>query len=160
MIENKSITFSRCTWNLSTPLSMEDKVVRSSMQSSRILPTRSQADEDPHTTGGVAEPREPLHPQEPPKNQNFSTHIPSPHLPQSQCPKSNSLNPLSMVSKIKLSSSLVLHLLTSLIVGGASGIGKAMVEYFHSKGAKVVFGDLNDTNGKAIADKLGEYVRV
>ena len=33
-----------------------------------------------------------------------------------------------------------------------------MVEYFHSKGAKVVFGDLNDTHGKAIAEKLGEYV--
>ena len=40
-------------------------------------------------------------------------------------------------------------------LGGASGIGKAMVEYFHSKGAKVVFGDVNDTNGKAIAEKLG-----
>lgn len=45
---------------------------------------------------------------------------------------------------------------TLLTSGGASGIGKSIVEYFHSKGAKVVFGDLNDTNGKAIADKLGE----
>jgi len=34
------------------------------------------------------------------------------------------------------------------------------VEYFHSKGAKVVFGDLNDTNGKAIAERLGEYIPV
>ena len=32
-----------------------------------------------------------------------------------------------------------------------------MVEYFHSKGAKVVFGDLNDESGKEIEQKLGEY---
>ena len=44
-----------------------------------------------------------------------------------------------------------------LTTGGASGIGKAMVEYFHSKGAKVVFGDLTDEPGKEIEQKLGEY---
>jgi len=33
-----------------------------------------------------------------------------------------------------------------------------MVDYFHSKGAKVVFGDLNDASGKEIEKKLGEYV--
>jgi hypothetical protein len=32
-----------------------------------------------------------------------------------------------------------------------------MVEYFHSKGVKVVFGDLDDKNGNDIADKLGKY---
>jgi NADP-dependent 3-hydroxy acid dehydrogenase YdfG len=62
-----------------------------------------------------------------------------------------------MASKIKSSSSLVqCHFVRKLTVGGASGIGKAMVEYFHSKGAKVVFGDLNDKSGQGIADKLGK----
>jgi len=32
-----------------------------------------------------------------------------------------------------------------------------MVELFHSKGAKVVFGDLNDTNGQALVQQLGEF---
>jgi len=41
-------------------------------------------------------------------------------------------------------------------IGGASGIGKAMVEYFHEKGGKVVFGDLNDKSGEALAERLGE----
>jgi NADP-dependent 3-hydroxy acid dehydrogenase YdfG len=68
-----------------------------------------------------------------------------------------------MVSRAKSSSLRVIPALMELgltCIGGASGIGKAMVEYFHSKGAKVVFGDLNDKNGKAIADSLGTYVRL
>jgi NAD(P)-dependent dehydrogenase (short-subunit alcohol dehydrogenase family) len=32
-----------------------------------------------------------------------------------------------------------------------------MVEYFHSKGAKVVFGDVNDRNGQAVVEKLDGF---
>jgi len=62
-----------------------------------------------------------------------------------------------MLLRAKLSLSPVRKDKLELILGGASGIGKAMVEYFHGKGAKVVFGDLNDKSGKEIEQKLGEY---
>jgi NADP-dependent 3-hydroxy acid dehydrogenase YdfG len=63
-----------------------------------------------------------------------------------------------MLSKIKssLSQASPFHDFIANKVGGASGIGKAMVEYFHSKGARIVFGDVNDKAGKEIANKLGE----
>jgi len=43
----------------------------------------------------------------------------------------------------------------AVITGGASGIGKASVELFVAEGAHVVFGDIQDDRGKALADKLG-----
>jgi hypothetical protein len=106
--------FQQMHLDLSVPLSLEDKVVRSSMfkvlgycrrdLKQMRFPIRP-AGSPTHVNLST--------PRNPPKNQNFSTHIPSPHLPQSQsqCPRSNSLNPSSMVSKTKLSSSLVLQLL-------------------------------------------------
>ena len=43
--------------------------------------------------------------------------------------------------------------------GGARGIGKATAEYFHSRGAHVVIGDVDETVGVAAAKEIGEYVR-
>jgi hypothetical protein len=98
-----------------------------------------------------------------------ATRDPSaPKLPRGSLQHPNSQSTTSAMSKIELSESLFNALKDKVIIvtgtiiaasdidlGGASGIGKSMVEYFHSKGAKVVFGDLNDKNGKAVADKLG-----
>lgn len=46
----------------------------------------------------------------------------------------------------------------AIITGGASGIGASAVHIFHENGAKVVFADIQDNLGQAIADKLGENV--
>jgi dihydroanticapsin dehydrogenase len=43
-----------------------------------------------------------------------------------------------------------------LVTGGASGIGKAVVELFVSEGARVAFCDLDVQNGQALAAQLGE----
>ena len=43
----------------------------------------------------------------------------------------------------------------AVITGGASGIGKASVELFVEEGAHVVFGDIQDNLGQALADELG-----
>ncbi|MEM7211144.1 MAG: SDR family oxidoreductase [Pseudomonadota bacterium] len=44
------------------------------------------------------------------------------------------------------------------ISGGASGIGRALVEAFAEQGARVLFVDLNDADGQSLADSLGENV--
>lgn len=44
----------------------------------------------------------------------------------------------------------------ALITGGARGMGKSHVRHFIDEGAKVVFGDVLDDWGKAVADKLSE----
>ena len=42
-----------------------------------------------------------------------------------------------------------------LITGGASGIGKYLVEYFTTKGEKVVFCDVNKEGGEKVAESTG-----
>ena len=44
----------------------------------------------------------------------------------------------------------------AVITGGASGIGKASVKLFVEEGARVVFGDIQDERGQALANELGE----
>lgn len=44
----------------------------------------------------------------------------------------------------------------ALVTGGASGIGKAIVERFVKEGAKVVFTDLNETLGQKVQTKIGD----
>ncbi len=43
----------------------------------------------------------------------------------------------------------------AVITGGSSGIGKASVRLFVEEGARVVFGDIQDDSGKALAEELG-----
>ena len=43
----------------------------------------------------------------------------------------------------------------AIVTGGASGIGKATVELFAQEGAKVVIGDLPDSDGEKIAKAIG-----
>ena len=43
----------------------------------------------------------------------------------------------------------------ALITGGARGMGKSHVRHFAAEGAKVVFGDMLDERGQAVAGKLG-----
>ncbi|WP_149525063.1 SDR family NAD(P)-dependent oxidoreductase [Sphingobacterium hotanense] len=44
----------------------------------------------------------------------------------------------------------------SIVTGGASGIGKAIVELFVKEGAKVVVADLNEKLGDQLIDSLGD----
>ncbi len=44
----------------------------------------------------------------------------------------------------------------ALITGGARGMGEAHVRLFVAEGAKVVFGDVLDAEGKAVAEELGD----
>jgi NAD(P)-dependent dehydrogenase (short-subunit alcohol dehydrogenase family) len=49
----------------------------------------------------------------------------------------------------------------ALVTGGASGIGKAVVERFAAEGADVIVADLNDADGeKVAADAGGRFVRL
>jgi NAD(P)-dependent dehydrogenase (short-subunit alcohol dehydrogenase family) len=43
----------------------------------------------------------------------------------------------------------------AIVTGGASGLGRAMVERFVEEGAQVVVADVNAEAGKAVADELG-----
>lgn len=47
----------------------------------------------------------------------------------------------------------------AIITGGARGMGEAHVRKFVSEGAKVVFTDLNEEGGMALAKELGENVK-
>lgn len=47
----------------------------------------------------------------------------------------------------------------AIITGGARGMGKAHVKRFVAEGAKVVFGDLLEAEGAALAAELGDAVR-
>ncbi|KXV05843.1 3-oxoacyl-ACP reductase [Caballeronia megalochromosomata] len=40
------------------------------------------------------------------------------------------------------------------ITGGASGIGRSIVEHFHDQGSKVAFVDINDKAGRQLVDEL------
>ncbi|KAJ9082157.1 hypothetical protein DSO57_1006895 [Entomophthora muscae] len=44
----------------------------------------------------------------------------------------------------------------AIVTGGADGIGKALVEYFVSKGTKVVFGDISTEKGQEISKRLNQ----
>ena len=46
----------------------------------------------------------------------------------------------------------------AVVTGGASGLGRATVELYAQKGAKVAIFDLNDELGKQLASELGESV--
>ena len=46
----------------------------------------------------------------------------------------------------------------AVITGGSSGIGNASVRVFVKEGARVVFGDIQDDLGKALAEELGPNV--
>jgi NAD(P)-dependent dehydrogenase (short-subunit alcohol dehydrogenase family) len=47
----------------------------------------------------------------------------------------------------------------TLIVGGASGIGRATAEVFAREGAQLIIADINTADGKALTDTLGAYTR-
>ena len=46
----------------------------------------------------------------------------------------------------------------AIVTGGASGLGRAMVERFVQEGARVVIADIDTEGGKALAAELGEAV--
>jgi D-xylose 1-dehydrogenase len=48
---------------------------------------------------------------------------------------------------------------TTIITGGANGIGAAMVGRFHAQGARVFFCDVDETAGKRLAAELGPRVQ-
>jgi len=47
----------------------------------------------------------------------------------------------------------------ALVSGGSRGMGAATVRRLHADGASVLFGDILDDEGKALADELGDRVR-
>jgi 3alpha(or 20beta)-hydroxysteroid dehydrogenase len=47
----------------------------------------------------------------------------------------------------------------ALVTGGARGMGASHVQTFLDEGAKVVFGDIRDEEGRALGDKLGDGCR-
>lgn len=48
---------------------------------------------------------------------------------------------------------------TAIVTGGASGLGEATTRLLVANGANVVILDLNDTQGNALAEELGDRVR-
>lgn len=48
---------------------------------------------------------------------------------------------------------------TFLVSGGASGLGRAVVELLSAHGAQVVIADVNETAGEAVASALGDSTR-
>ena len=48
----------------------------------------------------------------------------------------------------------------AVVTGGASGIGRATALRFLAAGARVVVGDLNDANGQALLDQVGDADRL
>lgn len=52
-----------------------------------------------------------------------------------------------------------LHNKVAIITGGARGMGASHVRKFVSEGAKVVFTDLNEEGGRALAEELGGSVK-
>ena len=48
---------------------------------------------------------------------------------------------------------------TFLVSGGASGLGRAVVELLATHGGQVVIADVNETAGKAVASAMGECAR-
>ncbi len=46
----------------------------------------------------------------------------------------------------------------AVVTGGAGGIGRASVQMFAARGAKVVFCDVNDEAGERLAEELGDAV--
>jgi NAD(P)-dependent dehydrogenase (short-subunit alcohol dehydrogenase family) len=47
----------------------------------------------------------------------------------------------------------------ALVTGGARGMGASHVQTFLDEGAKVVFGDIREEEGRALGDKLGDGCR-
>ncbi|ANH07235.1 SDR family NAD(P)-dependent oxidoreductase [Shinella sp. HZN7] len=45
-----------------------------------------------------------------------------------------------------------------VVTGGAKGIGRSCVEIFAARGGQVVFSDIDETSGAALADRLGNDV--
>ncbi len=47
----------------------------------------------------------------------------------------------------------------ALVTGGAAGIGAAICQKFSENGARVMIGDIDEINGKMVAEKLGRDAR-
>ena len=48
----------------------------------------------------------------------------------------------------------------AMVTGGASGIGRATVLRFLEAGARVVFGDLNESASEALVAEVGDAARL
>ena len=57
--------------------------------------------------------------------------------------------------QLNLFTEMILKNVVGLVTGGASGLGKATVERFVREGAKVALLDLPTSEGKSVADAIG-----